>query len=94
MVTVLFLGSSYRWSKNAYKLINSNYFCYLEIKWYEIKYQNTWGSFHVQIFILTSAFSQYTGTCFAINLEWKKDDVAIFPFLSANSLSLALSKPV
>lgn len=94
MITILFLGSLYRCSKNACKLIPSNNFCYIEIKCYEIKYQTTWGSLHVQIFILTSAFLQYTGTCFAINLKWKKDEAAIFLPLSANLLSPALLKPV
>lgn len=94
MVTGLFLGSLYRCSRNACNLIHSNNFCYLEIKWYEIKYQNTWGSLHVRVFILTSAFLQYTGKRFAINLKWKMDEVAIFSLWSANSLSLALLKQV
>lgn len=44
---------------------------------------NTRKSLHLQIFILTSAFLQYSGTRFAINFKWKKDEKAIFsPFVS------------
>lgn len=46
------------------------------------------------IFVLTSAFLQYTGTRFAINFKWKKGEKAIFSPLSANSFSPASSKPV
>lgn len=55
---------------------------------------NAWRSLRVQIFILTSAFLDYSATHFAINFKWKKDEKAFFSPLAANLFSLASSKPV
>lgn len=60
-----------------------------------MKYKsNTLGSLHVQIFILPSAFFQYTSTLLAIKFNRKTDEKAIFSPLSADLFSTALVETV